>query len=73
MRVDRPALPDGSQQQLLDVWADDLAAAHDTAVDLGATVLKPADDPETTGEVGPVYTDPGGQGLGLICLLHDHG
>ncbi|WP_203337571.1 VOC family protein [Nocardioides limicola] len=57
-----PQWPDGPQQQQvhLDVWVDDLAAAHDRALSLGATLLKAADDPATTGEVFQVYADPAG-------------
>lgn len=57
-----PVWPGGPQQQQihLDVWVDDLAEAHDRAISLGATLLKPADDPETRGEVFQVYADPAG-------------
>lgn len=57
-----PDWPDGPQQQQihLDVWVDDLSAAHDKAISLGATLLKPAKDPTTSGEVFQVYADPAG-------------
>ena len=57
-----PVWPGGPQQQQihLDVWVDDLAEAHAKAVALGATVLKAADDPDTTDEVFQVYADPAG-------------
>lgn len=58
----RPAWPDGPQQQQihLDVWVDDFAEAHDRAIALGATVLRPAADPTSSGEVFQVYADPAG-------------
>jgi predicted enzyme related to lactoylglutathione lyase len=57
-----PEWPDGSQQQQihLDLWVDDLSAAHDKAISLGARLLKPADDPAGSGEVFQVYADPAG-------------
>ena len=57
-----PVWPGGPQQQQvhLDVWVDDLAAAHEHAVSLGATLLQAADDPGTTEEVFQVYADPAG-------------
>ena len=57
-----PEWPDGSQQQQihLDVWVDDLSAAHDKAIALGARLLKPAEDPAASGEVFQVYADPAG-------------
>jgi hypothetical protein len=57
-----PEWPDGSQQQQihLDVWVDDLSAAHDKAISFGARLLKPADDPATSDEVFQVYADPAG-------------
>jgi hypothetical protein len=64
-----PEWPDGQQQQQihLDVWVDDRGAAHEKAMPLGATLLKPADDPATTGEVFQVYADPAGH---PFCLCH---
>lgn len=57
----RPQWPDGSQQQQihLDVWVDDLQAAHDKAISLGATLLKSADNPKAE-EQFQVYADPAG-------------
>jgi hypothetical protein len=57
-----PEWPDGSQQQQihLDVWVDDLSAAHDKVISLGARLLRPADDPTTSDEVFQVYADPAG-------------
>ena len=55
-----PDWPDGTPQQIhLDLWIDDLVAAHEQAVSLGARLLKPADDPEAA-EGFQVYADPAG-------------
>ena len=56
-----PEWPDGRQQQQihLDLWVDDLEAAHRKAVALGATLLKPADDLNAR-EGFQVYADPAG-------------
>lgn len=53
-----PAWPDGTpeQQMHLDLWVDDLQAAHEEAIALGARLLKPADDP-TAAEGFQVYAD----------------
>ncbi|WP_225753383.1 VOC family protein [Actinotalea sp. Marseille-Q4924] len=57
-----PVWPGGDQQQQihLDLWVDDLAAAHERALDLGARLLQAADDPLTRDEVFQVYADPAG-------------
>ncbi len=56
----RPDWPDGTPQQIhLDLWVDDLGAAHEEAVSLGARLLKPADDLEAA-EGFQVYADPAG-------------
>lgn len=55
-----PEWPDGQPQQIhLDLWVEDLRAAHEKAMSLGARLLKPADDPEAT-EGFQVYADPAG-------------
>lgn len=57
----RPEWPDGDQQQQihLDLWVDDLAAAHDEVMRLGATLLREA--PDLDAEEGwQVYADPAG-------------
>ncbi len=55
-----PDWPDGASQQLhLDLYVDDLAAAHEEALALGARLLKPADDPHAD-EGFQVYADPAG-------------
>jgi predicted enzyme related to lactoylglutathione lyase len=55
-----PQWPDGNPQQIhLDLYIDDLAAAHEEAVRRGARLLQAAEDP--TAKVGfQVYADPAG-------------
>ena len=56
----RPEWPDGSPQQMhLDLYVDDVKAAHDEVMALGATLLQPADDLESQ-EGFQVYADPAG-------------
>jgi catechol 2,3-dioxygenase-like lactoylglutathione lyase family enzyme len=56
-----PDWPDGTPEQQihLDLWVDDLKAAHEEAIALGARLLKPSDDPEAA-EGFQVYADPAG-------------
>lgn len=55
-----PDWPDGTPQQIhLDLWVDDLSAAHEEAVSLGARLLKRADDLQAV-EGFQVYADPAG-------------
>jgi len=56
-----PEWPEGTQQQQihLDVWIDDLPSAHNEVVDLGARLLRAADDPGAD-EGFQVYADPAG-------------
>ena len=65
-----PEWPDGTQQQQvhLDLHVDDLQAAHEEAISLGARLLKPADDPEAA-EGHQVYADPAGH---PFCLGWGH-
>jgi predicted enzyme related to lactoylglutathione lyase len=64
-----PDWPDGvPQQQIhLDLWVDDVTAAHDTVVSLGAKVLKKADDTESR-EGFQVYADPAGHPF-CLCWI----
>jgi catechol 2,3-dioxygenase-like lactoylglutathione lyase family enzyme len=56
----RPEWPAGTPQQIhLDLYVDDVAAAHDQAISLGATLLKPAADLSAR-EGFQVYADPAG-------------
>ena len=55
-----PEWPEGTPQQMhLDLYVDDLTAAHDEAIALGARILKPADNPDAV-EGFQVYADPAG-------------
>jgi catechol 2,3-dioxygenase-like lactoylglutathione lyase family enzyme len=55
-----PEWPDGAPQQMhLDLWVDDLAAAHEQALRLGARLLRPTDDPRAP-QGFQVYADPAG-------------
>jgi catechol 2,3-dioxygenase-like lactoylglutathione lyase family enzyme len=67
-----PDWPEGTPQQQmhLDLWVDDLQAAHEKAVSLGARLLKPADDPEAA-EVLQVYADPAGHPFCLCWASAD--
>lgn len=67
-----PEWPDGAPQQQihLDLWVEDLAAAHDEVMRLGARMLKPAQG-ATTGEDFQVYADPAGHPFCLCFLVGD--
>jgi predicted enzyme related to lactoylglutathione lyase len=55
-----PVWPDGTPQQIhLDLYVEDVKAAHEEAVALGARLLKPADDIDAA-EGFQVYADPAG-------------
>ena len=55
-----PEWPDGTPQQIhLDLWIEDLQAAHEEAIALGARLLKLAENPEAA-EGFQVYADPAG-------------
>jgi catechol 2,3-dioxygenase-like lactoylglutathione lyase family enzyme len=55
-----PEWPDGTPQQIhLDLFVDDVRAAHDEAMALGARLLKPARDLDSS-EGFQVYADPAG-------------
>jgi hypothetical protein len=56
----QPDWPDGAPQQIhLDLYVDDLQAAHQKATGLGARLLQPAQDPSAA-EGFQVYADPAG-------------
>lgn len=56
----RPRWPDGEPQQIhLDLYVDDIAAAHDEVMALGAIMLSTPEDPRPT-EGFQVYADPAG-------------
>jgi predicted enzyme related to lactoylglutathione lyase len=56
-----PQWPDGQQQQQihLDLYVDDVPAAHEKVISLGAKMLQPAED-LTADEGFQVYADPAG-------------
>lgn len=55
-----PQWPDGTPQQIhLDLFVEDLAAAHEQAMALGARLLQPAKDPKADSGF-QVYADPAG-------------
>lgn len=58
----RPQWPDGQPQQIhLDLDVTDIAAAHEHALSVGATVLSPSEGPDRAREHGfVVYADPAG-------------
>jgi len=56
----QPEWPDGAQQQVhLDIYVEDLQAAHDEVMALGATFLQPAEDLDAV-DGFQVYADPAG-------------
>jgi predicted enzyme related to lactoylglutathione lyase len=56
----QPEWPNGTQQQLhLDLFVENVKAAHDEAMSAGARLLRPADDLESS-EGYQVYADPAG-------------
>lgn len=56
----RPDWPDGTPQQVhLDLYVDDVKAAHDEVISLGARLLKPADNIKSS-DGFQVYADPAG-------------
>jgi catechol 2,3-dioxygenase-like lactoylglutathione lyase family enzyme len=55
-----PEWPDGTPQQIhIDLYVDDVKAAHEETMSLGARLLKPADDNESK-QGFQVYADPAG-------------
>jgi len=68
----RPDWPDGTPEQQihLDLWVEDLAAAHDRVMSLGAKVLKPAAADVDSVDNFQVFADPAGH---PFCLCRDQG
>jgi catechol 2,3-dioxygenase-like lactoylglutathione lyase family enzyme len=55
-----PDWPDGAQQQVhLDLYVEDLRAAHEYAMSVGARLLKMTEDPDAS-DTFSVYADPSG-------------
>ena len=69
----RPEWPDGTPQQIhLDLWVDDVNAAHDEVMALGAELLKPAEDgPPGASDNYQVYADPAGHPF-CLCWMVAH-
>jgi len=66
-----PEWPDGTPQQIhLDLWVDDINAAHDEVMSLGAKLLKAAEKnlPES-GDNYQVYADPAGHPFCLCWVI----
>jgi hypothetical protein len=56
----RPVWPDGTPQQIhLDLYVEDIRAAHEEAIALGAELLRAAKDPDAPSGF-QVYADPAG-------------
>ena len=64
-----PDWPDGDppQQLHVDLWVDDFDEAHARVMELGATVLRPAQG-RTEGDDFQVYADPAGHPF-CLCFL----
>jgi len=66
----RPEWPDGTPQQIhLDLFVEDIRAAHDEVLSLGATLLQAAEDPGSA-EGFQVYADPAGHPF-CLCWTRD--
>jgi predicted enzyme related to lactoylglutathione lyase len=67
----RPEWPDGTPQQIhLDLWVDDVEAAHDEVLSLGAELLKRAEvRPPEAGDNFQVYADPAGHPFCLCWVI----
>lgn len=67
-----PAWPDGSppQQVHLDLWVEDIDAAHRCVTELGAQMLQPARG-ASSGDDFQLYADPAGHPFCLCFLVGD--
>ena len=64
-----PAWPEGNPQQIhLDLWVDNIEAAHDEVMSLGAKLLQAAADTEAADNY-QVYADPAGHPFCLCWVL----
>jgi predicted enzyme related to lactoylglutathione lyase len=67
-----PDWPDGNPQQIhLDLWVDDIDAAHEEAMSWGAKLLQPAAETEEPDNF-QVYADPAGHPF-CLCWVKDVG
>lgn len=65
-----PEWPNGNPQQVhLDLWIDDIDAAHAQVMSLGAKLLKAADDTDEPDSF-QVYADPAGHPF-CLCWIKD--
>jgi predicted enzyme related to lactoylglutathione lyase len=65
-----PDWPDGNAQQIhLDLWVDDIDAAHKEVMSLGARLLKAASESESADNF-QVYSDPAGHPF-CLCWIKD--
>lgn len=65
-----PEWPDGNAQQIhLDLWVDDIDAAHKEVMSLGARLLKAAAESESADNF-QVYADPAGHPF-CLCWVKD--
>jgi predicted enzyme related to lactoylglutathione lyase len=63
-----PEWPDGNPQQIhLDLWVDDIDAAHEEVMSLGARLLQPAAESESADSF-QVYADPAGHPF-CLCWI----
>jgi predicted enzyme related to lactoylglutathione lyase len=68
-----PEWPDGNSQQMhLDLWVDDIEAAHEEVVALGAKLLKPATESDSADNF-QVYADPAGHPFCLCWVVKARG
>jgi predicted enzyme related to lactoylglutathione lyase len=64
-----PEWPDGSPQQIhMDLWVDDIGAAHEEVMALGAKLLKAAAESESADNF-QVYADPAGHPFCLCWVV----
>ena len=64
-----PEWPHGNPQQIhLDLWVDDLAAAHEEVTALGARLLQAVVDDEQAPDTFQVYADPAGHPF-CLCMI----
>lgn len=66
-----PDWPDGDPQQQihLDLWVDDIAAAHERVMSLGARFLKEEEETDSP-DTWQVYADPAGHPF-CLCWIKD--
>jgi predicted enzyme related to lactoylglutathione lyase len=69
-----PDWPDGTPQQIhLDLWVEDIDAAHAEVMALGAKLLKPAENAPDASDNFQVYADPAGHPFCLCWVVKSPG